>query len=106
MKQVLIIFIALALGFTTLSASNRDKSKKILCGKVIDKTTGEALAGVKVEIRETGTYCYTDLNGNYSLSVPTDIKQEVEANVVGYEQTKLKTNDLGFNIDISLSPLQ
>ena len=106
MKQTLIILIACFLGMGTLSAAKGDKNKKLLCGKVIDKTTGEALAGVKIEIKATGTYCYTDLNGNYILSIPAGSKQEVEANVVGYAQTKLKTTDLGFNIDIPLSPIQ
>lgn len=106
MKHTLIILIAFLLGVTTVNASNKDNNKRVLCGKVIDKTTGEALAGVKVEVKGTGTYCYTDLNGAYVLSVSADSKQEVEANVVGYEQINLKTNDLGINKDINLSPIQ
>jgi hypothetical protein len=107
MKHTLIILITLFLGLTTVSASNnRDKNKKVLCGKVIDKVTGEALTGVKVEVKGTGIYCYTDLNGSFVLSVSSDSKQEVEANIVGYEQVKLKTNDLGFNTDINLNPIQ
>lgn len=106
MKHTLIILITLFLGLTSVNASNKDNSKRVLCGKVVDKTTGEALTGVKVEVKGTGTYCYTDLNGNFVLSVSTDSKQEVEANIVGYEQLKLKTNDLGFNKDINLSPIQ
>jgi hypothetical protein len=105
MKHFLLIAITFFFFFNA-DASSRDKSKKIICGKVIDKTTGEALSGVKIEIRETGTYCYTDLNGNYSFSVPVDTKEEIEANIVGYEQAKLKTCDLGFNVDIPLNPLQ
>lgn len=106
MKHALIILITLFLGFTSVNASNFDKGKKVLCGKVIDKITGEALTGVKVEVKGTNTYCYTDLNGSFILSVSADSKQEVEANVVGYEQLKLKANDLGFNKDINLSPIQ
>jgi hypothetical protein len=106
MKHTLLILVTLILGLGTLGASNGDKSKKVLCGKVLDKTTGEALAGVKVEIKQTGTYCYTDLNGQFALTVPVDAKHDVEANIVGYEQSKLKTSDLGFNQDISLSPIQ
>lgn len=106
MKHTLILLIALFFGFTTINASNKNNNKRVLCGKVIDKTTGEALAGVKVEVKGTSTYCYTDLNGAYVLSVNADSKQEVEANVVGYELTKLKTNDLGINKDINLSPIQ
>lgn len=106
MKHAIIILITLFLGLTTVSASNSDKNKKVLCGKVVDKTTGEALTGVKVEVTGTGTYCYTDLNGNFVLSVNTYSKQEVEANIVGYEPIKFKTNELGFNKDINLSPIQ
>ncbi len=106
MKHAIIILVTLFLGLTTVNASNSDKGKKVLCGKVIDKVTGEALTGVKVEVKGTNTYCYTDLNGKYILSVSADAKQDIEANVVGYEQAKLKTNDLGFNTDISLSPIQ
>lgn len=106
MKHALIILIALFLGLSSVNAGNSDKGKKVLCGKVVDKTTGEALTGVKVEVAGTSTYCYTDLNGNFMLSVSVDSKQEVEATIVGYEQLKLKTNDLGFNKDINLNPIQ
>ena len=106
MKHAIIILVTLFLGLTAAGSTYGDKNKKVLCGKVVDKTTGEALTGVKVEIKETGTYCYTDLNGKFVLTVNADSKQEVEANVVGYEQLKLKTNDLGFNTDINLSPIQ
>ena len=37
MKHALIILITLFLGLTTVSASSKDNSKRILCGKVIDK---------------------------------------------------------------------
>lgn len=106
MKHALIILVAIFLGFSSVEASNKDNGKKVLCGKVVDKTTGEALTGVKVEIKGTNTFCYTDLNGAFVLSVNLDGKQEVEANVVGYEQLKVKANDLGFNKNISLSPIQ
>ncbi len=106
MKNAVLIVILMFVGLGAFSASKNDKSKKVICGKVIDKTTGEVLTGVKVEIKETGTYCYSDMNGNFVLSVNVDSKQEVEANIVGYEQIKLKTNELGFNKDINLSPLQ
>jgi hypothetical protein len=106
MKHTLIILITFLFAVTAVNASNSDKNKRVLCGKVIDKTTGEALTGVKVEIKETGAYCYSDMNGNFVLSVSVDSKQEVEANIVGYEQVKLKINELGFNKDINLSPIQ
>ena len=106
MKHLIVILIIVFFGVTNVSASNKDNNKRVVCGKVVDKMTGEALSGVKVEVKETGTYCYTDLNGNFILSVSADSKQIVEINIVGYEEAKLKTNDLGFNKDINLSPIQ
>lgn len=106
MKQTLVIVVAFLLSFTTANAVNKDNGKKVVCGKVIDKTTGEALIGVKVEIKGTNTCCYTDLNGSFVLSVNIDAKQEIEANVIGYEQVKVNIADLGFNKDINLKPIQ
>lgn len=106
MKHTLIILIIVFSSVIAANANNGDKNKKVLCGKVMDKITGEILTGVKVEIKGTGNYCYSDMNGNFVLSVSIDVKQEVEANIVGYEHITLKTNDLGFNKDISLSPIQ
>ena len=92
--------IALFLFTNTVNANNSDKSKKTLCGKVLDKTTGEALSGVKIEVKESNTYCYTDLNGNYILTVAADSKTEVVANVVGYEPTSIASSELGYFKDI------
>lgn len=88
-----------------LANHNSDKNKKTLCGKVIDQSTGEVLVGVKVQVKNSNAYCYTDLNGNYILSVPADSKTEVQANVVGYETITLQSSELGYFKDISLSPL-
>lgn len=105
MKHTLYILIALFLFTTAVNANNSDKSKKTLCGKVVDKTTGEALSGVKVEVKDGNTFCYTDLNGNYILSVSADSKTEVVANVVGYEPTSIESSELGYFKDINLSPI-
>ncbi len=105
MKHALVILFSLFLLVPNVYSNNSDKSKKTLCGKVIDQTTGEALSGVKVELKNTNTFCYTDLNGNYILSVPADTKTEVQANVVGYAPITIKSSELGYFKDISLSPL-
>lgn len=106
MKHLLVIIFSLVLAGTSIANNTSDKNKKTLCGKVVDKTTGEALSGVKVEVKGSNTFCYTDLNGNYVLSVPADIKEEVVANVVGYEPAAISSNELGYFKDITLAPLQ
>ena len=105
MKHALLILTLFFVSVTAIANNNSDKNKKTLCGKVIDKTTGEALSGVKVEIKNSNTYCYTDLNGNYILSVHKEEKTEVQANVVGYEPITIEGSELGYFKDISLSPL-
>ncbi len=105
MKHALVILSLFFFSVVAIANNNSDKNKKTLCGKVIDKTTGEALSGVKVEIKNSSINCYTDLNGNYILSVPADSKTEVQANVVGYEPITLQGSELGYFKDISLSPL-
>ena len=105
MKHSLFILLLSLLSVIAVANNNSDKNKKTLCGKVVDQSTGEALGGVKVELKNTNTFCYTDLNGNYILSVPTDTKTEVQANVVGYAPITIKSSELGYFKDISLSPL-
>lgn len=106
MKTAIIILTLIFIGFGFAEAANGDKNQKVICGKVIDKTSGEALSGVKVQLKDTNTSCYTDLNGNFVLTFSQDIKTEVVADIVGYEPTLIKAEDLGFNKDISLTPVQ
>jgi hypothetical protein len=106
-KNQLIFLILLCLGtFGFTYSANGDKNKKVLCGKVIDNSTGESLAGIKIQVKGTDTYCYSDLDGKYVLTVSSDVKPEILIQGTGYQQTSYKSEDLGFNVTIDLAPLR
>lgn len=61
-KQLLIVLIAACI--TPLSA------QQIIKGRVTDAATGEPLAGVNIQIKDTNYGAVSDLDGNYELNVP------------------------------------
>ncbi|HXB39668.1 MAG TPA: carboxypeptidase-like regulatory domain-containing protein [Bacteroidia bacterium] len=86
------------------SNKNKSANTKLISGKVSDKQTGEALAAVKVQVNGTNVCCYTDINGNYILSVNPKIAIEISVSLVGYTPITLKTSELGMEKDLFLSP--
>ena len=103
MKRIIALLIFTLLLASGITASNDPAITKLVSGKVIDKQTGEALTGVKIQVKGTNTYCYSDMEGSFTLSTPTTA--EVVIDMVGYEQTTLKTRELSLGSDIVLNPL-
>lgn len=105
MHRAILIVLIIFSGIRSLNANNGDKNKKHVCGKVTDVQTGELLPGAKIEIKANGISCYTDLNGNFYLSLPSNSKYDIEINVSGYEVRKIKSDEVSFNEEISLKQL-
>ncbi len=58
-------------------------------GIVTDKATGEALAGAKVTVKETGLIVYTDLDGKFKLEeLAEGATYTFEISSLGYEVMK------------------
>jgi TonB-linked SusC/RagA family outer membrane protein len=68
-------------------------------GKVTDAANGEALIGVTVAVKGTTTGTQTDVNGAYSLSVPSNATLQVS--YIGYTTQDIAIGDRT-NIDIKL----
>ena len=66
MKKILLTCLMLVF---VLYAWAQDRT---VSGTVTDAETGEALPGVNVLLKGTGTGITTDLDGNYKISVPSD----------------------------------
>ena len=64
--------------------------KAAISGKVIDKKTGESLAGALVEIKGTSIKVYTDLDGNYSIDNIEPGKYNVEISYISYSSSKVE----------------
>jgi hypothetical protein len=62
-------------------------STKLITGKVIDKTSGEEIAGAEILIGEKKIY--SDLEGNFSAIIPTNTvtsKIEAAVNYISYNE--------------------
>ncbi|WP_075603400.1 carboxypeptidase-like regulatory domain-containing protein [Saccharicrinis aurantiacus] len=60
-----------------------------ISGSIMDKETGEFLAGVEVELEGTSKKVYTDFDGNYSFSNVKDGVYKVKAHLISYKEESL-----------------
>lgn len=91
----------------SLVANNNDKEKvttKTLSGK-ITATNGEELAGVKVIIKETGETFFSDLDGNFKITIKTDKIYSVSIETIGFQTLEIPSNKIGMFTDLSLTEL-
>ncbi|HAN19395.1 MAG: hypothetical protein A2X13_01855 [Bacteroidetes bacterium GWC2_33_15] len=97
---VLSLFFVVAVFATeTENEKNNSESASIatkLSGKVLDKSTGEALAGVKISLNDSGNYVYTDFDGKFELTNVKPGKIEISASYISY---KVKTEALHIDLN-------
>lgn len=60
-----------------------------ISGQVLDRLTGEALAGVKVKVDETSSFSYTDFDGNFKINGLLPASYTVSVSMISYEETTL-----------------
>ena len=83
MKKALFLIFLLSLSFV-LQAQDQVK----ISGVVKDAVTNEELIGVNVIVPGTSTGTVTDVNGNFSLSVP--VNGTVKVSYIGYQTQEIK----------------
>jgi Ca-activated chloride channel family protein len=77
-----------------------DSANRMIYGTVYDQTDRQPLPGVQVQVAETNLRTTTDLNGKYSISVPSG-KTVLVFSYIGYEQQQIKVKKQG-NTDVGL----
>lgn len=70
----------------------QQKKNRIITGNVTDGSTGEPLIGVSIILKGSSEGTTTDLDGNFSLSVP--VKAQLEFSYIGYKKQVLDVTDL------------
>lgn len=70
-------------------------------GKVTDKSTGQPLAGVSIQIKGSKAGTSTDANGEYAINVPNDAVLIITS--IGYERAEIPVNGQT-ELNISLVP--
>lgn len=71
-------------------------------GRVLDANTGEPLIGASVFIRGTKTGVGTDINGEFSITVPAGVKPVFEVSYVSYQSVEV-TGVKGQELVVTLS---
>lgn len=120
MKKVLftllsITIVAFSFAANSDNAANKNKSAETastapaavvsITGKVVDLTSGEALAGVEVAIEGSSKKVHTDLDGNFKLDNLKPGEYNVIASYISYNKSfieKLEVVKSNQELDIKL----
>jgi CarboxypepD_reg-like domain len=119
MKKVRIFLtaaIALTFLFSVQASNDKDGEAELLKattssinGKVIDKTTGEAITGAKVHLEDLGMTIYTDFDGNFSVSGVKPGNYKISTSMISYSNTnesvEINTLHTG-NVEIELESVK
>ena len=109
MKQsILIISMFLMLLSTTVGFAENNPGeapkKATVTGKVIDKVTGESLAGVLVTIKGSDMKVYSDLDGNFTFNSIEPGNYTLEVNYISYATNEVQniSCNAGKNLPVSI----
>ena len=97
MKNITLTFIILISGFIAFAGNNTGKEKndtQLISGKVIDKVSGEEIAGAEINLGDK--IIYTDLNGNFTTSIHGN-KPELIVKYISYSETKINISPFSYN---------
>lgn len=95
MKKLTLSLAVMLMAFTfTFAMGTKEIAKDVqtvsLSGKVLDMTTGEALAGVKVKMEDTNEFSYTDFDGNFSFEGLIPGEYKISTNLISYKSTDME----------------
>lgn len=101
MKKLVLTLLTIVFGFS-LFAGNGEVTKenkesdntKLVMGKVVDKQTGEEIAGAAIKINDK--VIYTDLSGNFSAAINPS-QAEATVTSISYNDTKVKIDPFSYN---------
>ncbi|NDV84599.1 TonB-dependent receptor [Bacteroides sp. 51] len=105
----LIILCFIAVPFVTARASEvvteiTQASTRKVTGRVVDKTTKETLIGATVWVKDTSIGSTTDMDGNFSVSVPANRTITLVISYIGYAAIETEVSSTRNNIIVEMSP--
>jgi hypothetical protein len=104
MKKSILLSVLFIASICFAQAGNPVKSEKatesqiVLKGKVVDKSTGEALVGAIINVGNSEYKTYTDLDGNFEIKNVKEGNYNIVVSLISYsssliEQTVIKSNN-------------
>ncbi len=94
------VLIKYQLGYTSqgYGLNFQQNNVSVVSGKVTDRS-GQALQGVSVRLKNSSLATATDVNGNYSLQLPSSsLKPELEFSYIGFETRQVFVNGPTVNV--------
>lgn len=92
--SLVILFCLSASVFAGNSTTDNEKPQtRLVSGKVIDKLSGEEIAGAEVKI--ANKTIYTDLNGNFLTSIPVATTAATISSI-SYSQTTVTIDQFSY----------
>ncbi|NQU33399.1 MAG: carboxypeptidase-like regulatory domain-containing protein [Bacteroidetes bacterium] len=91
--KALNLIAAILITSTIMFASNEKAPIAVtttISGQILDKTTGEALAGVKIEFEET--VIYSDLDGNFEINNVVPGTHKINTSLISYNNTSIEVD--------------
>jgi len=95
-----ITFLSIAINAVSSNGNKDNESKRLIAGKVVDKSSREEIAGAEIKIENTTIY--TDLNGNFLTSVPS---KTIVATVssISYNESSVTVESTHFTSELTIA---
>ena len=97
MKKYFLTFALFIVALIAFSGNNTDSEKnntRLISGKVIDKISGEEIAGAEIKLGDKTIY--TDLNGNFTTNININ-KPELIVKYISYNDSKVTVDTFSYN---------
>lgn len=75
-------------------AGSKDGKMRLVQGTVVDATTGETLAGVKITVDGSEQTVYSDQNGNFRILAPVNQNAKIHFNFVSYREFNVPATEV------------
>ncbi|PLX06685.1 MAG: hypothetical protein C0598_13530 [Marinilabiliales bacterium] len=100
-KLIAIVSVIIIFGSLSFATNENPVLTTNVSGTVIDKNTGEALAGVKVILSELNETAYTDFDGNFEFKNVRTGEYTINTELISYEKKSVKV-DLSAKSDLKI----
>ena len=89
-------------GVTMIRGRSGTTANMVISGKVVDKTDNTPLPGAAIRVNDTPYATKTDVNGNFSITIPENT-EVLNIASVGYNSKELQVKK-GENLEIKMEP--
>jgi iron complex outermembrane receptor protein len=97
MKKIIFILFMIVIGQTAFGGNGDTREAegiRMITGKVIDKSSGEEIAGAEIKIADK--VIHTDLNGNFSVAI-APVRTDAVVSFVSYSDQHVSIDPYSYS---------